>query len=184
MIHHRPKRLRMPASAVCLISLSFLIPFLSVPALTAEPAVDGIDAQQATQGQSTAPQQQPTSPPPKQQQQQQPQQQQPPRPAQPQQPNPFENVPEAPQKPAPKNPSGVQEAVPATVGANIIEEVEFRGQHKVPQDTLRALIFTKKGDTYDEESIHRDFIALWNTGRFDDLRVETEPGPNGGIQEN
>ncbi len=90
-------------------------------------------------------------------------------------------MPEAPKKPAPKNPSGVQEATPATVGANIIEEVQFRGQHKVPQDTLRALIYTKKGDVYDEESIHRDFIALWNTGRFDDLRVETEPGPNGGI---
>ena len=67
------------------------------------------------------------------------------------------------------------------MGENIIEGVDFRGQHKVPQDTLRALIYTKKGDVYDEESIHRDFIALWNTGRFDDLRVETEKGPSGGI---
>ncbi len=95
-------------------------------------------------------------------------------------PNPFENVPEAPQKPTPQNPS-VQEAKPAAVGENIIETVEFRGQHKVPQDTLRALILTKKGDVYDEEAIHRDFIQLWNTGRFDDLRVETEKGPEGGI---
>jgi outer membrane protein insertion porin family len=75
----------------------------------------------------------------------------------------------------------VQEAKPAPVGANIIEAVDFRGQRKVPQDTLRALIYTKKGDTFDEDSIHRDFIALWNTGRFDDLRVETETGPGGGI---
>ncbi len=67
------------------------------------------------------------------------------------------------------------------MGENIIEEVQFRGQHKVPQDTLRALIYTKKGDVYDEESIHRDFIALWNTGRFDDLSIEKEKGPNGGI---
>ena len=106
----------------------------------------------------------------------------PPQPAPPQQkpPNPFENVPEAPTQPTPQNPN-VQEAKPAPVGENIIEAVEFRGQHKVPQDTLRALIFTKKGDVYSEDAIHRDFIALWNTGRFDDLRVETEKGPQGGI---
>lgn len=103
--------------------------------------------------------------------------------------NPFENVPTAPEKPAPgqpspapqQNPSGVQEAKPATVGDNIIESVDFRGQRKVPQDTLRALVYAKKGDVYDEESIHRDFITLWNTGRFDDLRVERERGANGGI---
>ncbi len=110
---------------------------------------------------------------------------------QPQQPptkpaNPFENVPEAPQKPAPQNPapqnpSGVQEAKPATIAENVIEEVQFRGQRKVPQDTLRALITTKKGDVLDQEAIHRDFIQLWNTGRFDDMRVETEKGPEGGI---
>lgn len=90
--------------------------------------------------------------------------------------NPFENVPAAPTQPT----APATQAKP-TIGANIIEEIQFRGQHKVPQDTLRALIYTKPGDVYNEESIHRDFIALWNTGRFDDLRVEKEQGPNGGI---
>ena len=52
---------------------------------------------------------------------------------------------------------------------------------RVPQDTLRALIFTKKGDKLDDESIHRDFMALWNTGRFDDIRVEREAGKTGWI---
>ncbi|HEY7211039.1 MAG TPA: outer membrane protein assembly factor BamA [Bryobacteraceae bacterium] len=116
---------------------------------------------------------------------QNPPQQNPPPQQQPQQkpPNPFENVPEVPQpKPnQPQQPSGTQEAKPAQVAPNIIEGVDFRGQRKVPQDTLRALIYTKKGDVYDEESIHRDFMALWNTGRFDDLRVEKETGPQGGI---
>ena len=49
----------------------------------------------------------------------------------------------------------------------------------MPQDTLRALIFTKKGDVYDEEGLRRDFMALWNTGRFDDIRLEAEPGKAG-----
>ncbi|MGA8026425.1 MAG: outer membrane protein assembly factor BamA [Bryobacteraceae bacterium] len=114
-----------------------------------------------------------TAPP----QQTAPQQQQNP----PKQPNPFENVPEQQQPAPPPNAPPIQEAKPATVGENIIEGVDFRGQHKVPQDTLRALIVTKKGDVYDEEAIHRDFIALWNTGRFDDLRIEKEKGPSGGI---
>lgn len=67
------------------------------------------------------------------------------------------------------------------IGENVVEEVQFRGQKRVPQDTLRALIYTKKGDPYDEESLHRDFMALWNTGRFDDLRLEKERGPLGGV---
>ena len=132
-----------------------------------------------------------STPTPSQAQAQAPQQQTPPATQQPTQPppspnqNPFENVPQTPEKPnAPQQPApsnGVQEAKPATIGPNIIEAIEFRGQRQVPQDTLRALIFTKKGDVYDEESIHRDFIALWNTGRFDDLRIEKETGPNGGV---
>jgi len=43
------------------------------------------------------------------------------------------------------------------------------------------LIYTKKGDKLDDESIHRDFMALWNTGRFDDIRVEREMGKTGWI---
>jgi outer membrane protein insertion porin family len=43
------------------------------------------------------------------------------------------------------------------------------------------MIFSKKGDRYDPEALRRDFMALWNTGRFDDIRIETEPGPAGTI---
>ncbi len=150
------------AVAVCLFGGCC---FFSAPAYAAE----SVAQQPPTPAPQNPPQQPQQNPPPPQ------------NPSKP--PNPFENVPEAPQKQTqqPQNPSGVQEARPAAVAANIIEAVDFRGQHKVPQDTLRALIYTKKGDVFDEESIHRDFIALWNTGRFDDLRVETEKGPAGGI---
>lgn len=129
-----------------------------------------------------------------QQQQQKPAQQPPPakpkeQPAPQKKQNPFEAVPEmaepakppapAPQKPeaeAPK-PAGEQAQPPE----NIIEAIEFRGSRRVPQDTLRALIFSRKGDRYDEESLHRDFMALWNTGRFDDIKLEREPGKTGWI---
>ena len=119
----------------------------------------------------------PQQPPPQQPPQQNPPQQKPPQ----QQPNPFENVPQGNEPQKPPTPEGAQEAKTAPVNENTIEAVEFRGQRRVPQDTLRALIYTKKGDTYDEEALHRDFMALWNTGRFDDLKLEKEKGPGGGI---
>jgi outer membrane protein insertion porin family len=117
--------------------------------------------------------------------QQQPQQ--PPKP-----PNPFENVPQA----APQTPKPAQPAQPAPPAAaqqpavvtrpgqppqNVVEAIEFRGARRVRQDTLQALIYTKKGDMFDQESLHRDFMALWNSGRFDDIRIEREPGKTGWI---
>ena len=102
--------------------------------------------------------------------------------------NPFETIPQAPQTEAPKPaPPGAPPSPPAA-GAepapafdDVIESIEFRGVRRVPQDTLRAMIFTKRGDSYNEDSIHRDFMALWNTGRFDDIRVEKEAGKTGWI---
>jgi len=124
------------------------------------------------------------------QNQQSPQQQQPPKP-----PNPFETVPQgkeeppkpaqqpaqpaaAPAQPAPEAPRATQAGQPPQ---NVIEAIEFRGARRVRQDTLQALIFSKKGDPFNEESLHRDFIALWNSQRFDDIRIEREPGKEGWI---
>ena len=61
----------------------------------------------------------------------------------------------------------------------VIEAIEFRGARRVPQDTLKALIYSKHGDIFNEDALRRDFMALWNTGRFDDIRLETEPGRTG-----
>ncbi|MFN7542432.1 MAG: outer membrane protein assembly factor BamA [Acidobacteriota bacterium] len=63
----------------------------------------------------------------------------------------------------------------------MIEAIEFRGSRRVPQDTLRALIISKKGDKYSDDSLNRDFMALWNTSRFDDIRLEREAGRTGWI---
>lgn len=131
------------------------------------------------------------------QQQQQQQQTTPPAPPPPQkkQANPFETVPlsqeTAPAKPQPGQAKpqleapkpAVEGAPPAAAGPveDIVEAIEFRGARRVPQDTLRALIFTKKGDKFDPESLNRDFMVLWNTGRYDDITLEREPGKAGWI---
>ncbi|MEK7754330.1 MAG: outer membrane protein assembly factor BamA, partial [Acidobacteriota bacterium] len=110
--------------------------------------------------------------------------------------SPFEAVPVAPAapKPEPEQPKPAPGAKPifeapkpageapvAPTVENVIETIEFRGARRVPQDTLRALIFSKKGDRFDEDALHRDFMALWNTGRFDDIRLEREAGNTGWI---
>jgi outer membrane protein insertion porin family len=90
--------------------------------------------------------------------------------------NPFETVPTAPTeapKPAPAKPGLTTPAVAPGAVDDVIELIEFRGARRVPQDTLRAMIFSKKGDKIDEDALHRDFMALWNTGRFDDIRART-----------
>ncbi|HXM40730.1 MAG TPA: outer membrane protein assembly factor BamA [Bryobacteraceae bacterium] len=100
--------------------------------------------------------------------------------------NPFETVPETqtkpgePQKPPLETPKPAEQPK-AQPGGQVVEDIQFRGQRRVQQDILRALVSTKKGDIYNEEDLHRDFMALWNSGRFDDIHLETEPGPGGGI---
>ena len=123
---------------------------------------------------------------------------QPPKPAQtpptppPKQQNPFENVPQAkpqtpPQTPAQQPPPKLEAPKPTETpkpvqpGAQVIEDIQFRGARRVPQDTLRAQLFSKRGDLYNEETLRRDFMALWNTGRFDDIRLEAEQGATGVI---
>jgi len=115
----------------------------------------------------------------------------PPKPAPAKPANPFETVPQAaePAKPDPAKPQleapkpAVDPAKPAAQTAidDVIESIEFRGARRVPQDTLRAMILTKRGDKIDEDTLQRDFMSLWNTGRFDDISLEREAGRTGWI---
>jgi len=88
------------------------------------------------------------------------------------------------QKPAPlpfEAPKTAPEVVKPAGTSDIIEAIEFRGARRVPADTLRAMIFTRKGDRFNPENLRRDFMVLWNTGRFDDITIESEPGESGTI---
>jgi len=116
---------------------------------------------------------------------------QPPPPTQEKKPqNPFETVPEtaqpqqtkpaAPQQPPLEAPKPAEQPK-AQPGGPVIEEIQFRGMRRMQQATLRALIGMKKGDILNEDDLHRDFMALWNSGHFDDIHVETEPAPGGGV---
>jgi len=60
----------------------------------------------------------------------------------------------------------------------VITRIEFDGNRRVQRDTLLARIFSRVGDAYTAEALHRDFQALWNTQFFEDIRLEVEDDPN------
>jgi len=64
---------------------------------------------------------------------------------------------------------------------NVIAEIDVRGNRRIPQETIKARMFTRAGDIYDEAALERDFNSLWNTGYFDDLRIERQPSTKGWI---
>src|SRR3990172_3541523 len=62
-----------------------------------------------------------------------------------------------------------------------IESIQFRGNRRVPVATMKARIFSQAGDPYDENALRRDFMALYNTGLFDDIVLSVEEGEQGKI---
>jgi len=64
-----------------------------------------------------------------------------------------------------------------------IERIDFEGNRRIRRDTLKARIFSREGDAYNEETLRRDFQALWNTQFFEDVKLRVEEGekPNGRV---
>jgi outer membrane protein insertion porin family len=64
---------------------------------------------------------------------------------------------------------------------NVVVKIDIHGNRRIPADTIRARMFTRPGDVFDQAALERDFNSLWNTGYFDDLRIEREPSTKGWI---
>jgi outer membrane protein insertion porin family len=121
---------------------------------------------------SSKPQEQPesSSKPQAQQQPDQSQQQQPAPPPQPaSQPtqSPLENAPTQAAPTADQNSPAV------------VDRIIFIGNRRIRSDTLKARIFSREGDPYNEETLRRDFQALWNTQFFEDVKLRVEDSPDG-----
>jgi outer membrane protein insertion porin family len=67
---------------------------------------------------------------------------------------------------------------PAAQQAGFVERIEFLGNRRVRSDTLKARIFSREGDAYNEETLRRDFQALWNTQFFEDVKLRVEDSPD------
>jgi outer membrane protein insertion porin family len=85
-------------------------------------------------------------------------------------------APAAPGRQAEKAPAAPEQTQP-----DVIEDIIFRGNRRIPAATLRARVFSHKGNLYDENALERDFMALWNTGFLDDIRCEVIDGEKGKI---
>jgi outer membrane protein insertion porin family len=64
---------------------------------------------------------------------------------------------------------------------DVITEIEIHGNRSIPAESIRARIFTRRGDIYDQNAIERDFSSLWNTNYFEDIRFEREATSKGWI---
>ena len=60
-----------------------------------------------------------------------------------------------------------------------IQSIRVIGNRRIPKETVLARLFTHEGDAYDPISIERDFNSLWNTGYFENLRIEREDTEKG-----
>ncbi|HUP48925.1 MAG TPA: outer membrane protein assembly factor BamA [Thermoanaerobaculia bacterium] len=73
-------------------------------------------------------------------------------------------------------------AAPETpAGAEIVERFEAVGNVSVASDTVRVYLGVVPGEPYDPEALRRNFLNLWQTGLFDDIRLEAEQGQTGVI---
>jgi outer membrane protein insertion porin family len=48
------------------------------------------------------------------------------------------------------------------------------GNRRIPKESVLARLFSRQGDVYDPTTVERDFNSLWNTGYFEDIRIERE----------
>jgi len=54
---------------------------------------------------------------------------------------------------------------------------QILGNRRIPKETILARMFSRAGDPYDAVTVERDFNSLWNTGYFEDVRIEREDTP-------
>jgi len=64
---------------------------------------------------------------------------------------------------------------------NTIVEIRVIGTRRIPQEAVKARMFSHVGEPYDPLTVERDFNSLWNTGYFEDVRIEKEDTPQGVI---
>jgi outer membrane protein insertion porin family len=64
---------------------------------------------------------------------------------------------------------------------NTVIEIRVIGTRRIPQEAVKARMFSHVGEPYDPLTVERDFNSLWNTGYFEDVRIEKEDTPQGVI---
>ncbi len=50
------------------------------------------------------------------------------------------------------------------------------GNRRYPKESILARLFSRQGNPYDAATVERDFNSLWNSGYFEDVRIERAEG--------
>jgi len=61
----------------------------------------------------------------------------------------------------------------------VIENIDIVGNRRIPTETVKSRIYTRAGDVYDEAALERDLRSVWNSGYFEDVRMEREQTAKG-----
>ena len=69
----------------------------------------------------------------------------------------------------------------APQAGQIIESIDVSGNRRIPTETVKSRIYTRAGDVYDEAALQRDLRSVWNSGYFEDVRMEREQSAKGWI---
>jgi outer membrane protein insertion porin family len=64
----------------------------------------------------------------------------------------------------------------ADAAPQVLCPTQVIGNRRIPKESILARLFSRPGDAYDPAIVQRDFNSLWNTGYFDDLRIEKVAG--------
>ncbi len=82
---------------------------------------------------------------------------------------------------SPTPPPAAQEAATAaevTTGPQTLCQPQVIGNRRIPKDSVLARMSSHQGDAYDPATVERDFNSLWNTGYFEDVRIERAQKPD------
>ena len=64
----------------------------------------------------------------------------------------------------------------ASAAPQVLCQTQVIGNRRIPKESILARLFSRAGDPYDPAVVERDFNSLWNTGYFDDVRIEKIQG--------
>jgi outer membrane protein insertion porin family len=72
---------------------------------------------------------------------------------------------------------GTASAPTADQGVQTLCQPEVIGNRRIPKESVLARLFSHQNDIYDPAVVERDFNSLWNTGYFDNVRIERVDTP-------
>src|SRR5438132_11505374 len=78
-------------------------------------------------------------------------------------------------------PTSIKPSATGDLAGQPVQRFEASGNATVASDTIRVYLGITPGEPYNPDQIQKNFLNLWQTGLFDDIRIEAERGDSGVI---